>query len=129
MSKQRAKGTRVENQAVEVFQPWFRYCERRALRGKNDAGDLCGLPIPVEVKAGAGQLSDAMREAKAVAARFGVPGRYAAYVHARGKPPAEAYFVLPAAFGAEVLAAWDKHTPISPGEHDAIDALYEEGAA
>lgn len=103
---QRAKGTRVENQAVTVFAPLFRYCERRALRGKNDAGDLCGLPIPVEVKAGVGQLAEAMKESKAVATRLGTHG-YAAYVHARGKPPTEAYFVVPAWFGAELLAAWD----------------------
>lgn len=106
MSKQRAKGTRVENGAVTVFAPLFPYCERRALRGKNDACDLAGLPIPVECKAGVGQLSDAMREAKAAAGRLGTHG-YAAYVHARGKPATEAYFVVPAWFGAELLRAWD----------------------
>lgn len=107
MSKQRAKGTRTENAAVSVFAPLFGYCERRALRGKNDAGDLCGLPIPVEVKSGVGQLAEAMKEAKAVSAKYGTHG-YAAYVHARGKPASEAYFVVPAWFGAELLAAWDK---------------------
>lgn len=103
---QRAKGTRVENQAVTVFAALFPYCERRALRGKNDACDLAGLPIPIECKAGVAQISDAIKEAKAAATRLGIHG-YAAYIHARGKPANDAYFVVPAWFGAELLAAWD----------------------
>lgn len=111
MSRQRDKGTRVENHAVLVFRPWFRWCERRALRGRNDAGDLTGLPVVCEVKAGVAYIADAMREAKAAAARAGIPGRYCAYLDARGKPPEEDYLVFPAGFGAEVLAAWDRTQP------------------
>lgn len=107
VSKQRDKGTRVENHAVIVFSRWFPYCERRALRGRNDAGDLTGLPVVCEVKAGVRYISEAMSEAKKAAARLGIPGRYCAYLDAKGKPPDEDYVVFPAAFGAELLAAWD----------------------
>lgn len=107
MSRQRAKGTRAENGAVSVFATRFPYCERRALRGKNDGGDLAGLPIPVEVKANVADIAAAISEAKAAAARLGVHG-YAAVVHARGKPATEAYGVVHAWFLAELLDAWDK---------------------
>lgn len=106
MSRQRALGTKRENDAVSVFSRLFPYCERRALRGKNDAGDLAGLPIPVECKANVADIAAAIKEAKEAAGRLGVRG-YAAYVHARGKPAREAYGVVHAWFLAELLRVWD----------------------
>lgn len=106
MGKAKAKGTRAENGAVSVFAPVFPYCERRALRGKNDAGDLAGLPIPIEVKCSVAYLAEAMREAKAAAQKLGL-AEYGVICHARGKPPTEDYFVVPAWFGAQLLRAWD----------------------
>jgi hypothetical protein len=107
MGKGKAKGTRAENGVVAVFSPLFPYCERRALRGKNDAGDLCGLPIVVEVKCSIAYVAEAMKEAKAAAARQGQL-EYAVVCHARGKNPSEDYGVVPAWFLAELLHTWDK---------------------
>lgn len=106
----RRKGTTAENKAVQVFAPWFRYCERRALRGKNDGGDLAGLPIPVEVKCSSVYLVEAMGEAKRCAQRLKTHG-YAAYVPIRGRTPEEGITAFPAWFGAELLACWDSHQP------------------
>ena len=51
MSKQRAKGTWAEGQAVSFFGRWFNTAERRALHGINDKGDLVNVgPYVVSVK-------------------------------------------------------------------------------
>lgn len=107
MGKAKATGTRAENGAVAVFRQVFPYCERRALRGKNDAGDLAGVPIVIEVKCSVAYLAEAMREAKAAASKLG-QAEYGVVCHARGKPASEDYFVVPAWFGAQLLHAWDQ---------------------
>lgn len=107
MSKQKAKGTRYETACVTVFAPRFPTCERRALRGINDAGDLTGLPVVVECKAGIGMVSEAMVEARRAAIRLG-QRQYAAAIHARGKNPRDGYGVVPLWFLADLLWAWEQ---------------------
>lgn len=106
MSRNRSKGTRYENWAVLNFAPLFPYCERRALRGKNDAGDLCGLPVPVEVKCSSAYLADAVKEAKQAAVRVGALG-WMAYLHAVGKGREDDYCVTGPRFMAVLLRCWD----------------------
>lgn len=109
------RGTDAENGCVSVFARLFPACERRVQRGKNDAGDIAGLPCVVEVKCSIAYVADAMKEAKAAAGRLG-QAAYAGVCHARGKPATEDYFVAPAWFGAVLLRAWE----------DAGRPLYED---
>lgn len=109
MSKQRAKGTRFESAVVAVMAQRFPYVERRALRGKNDAGDLAGLPIPVECKnTRTLDLAGACREAETAAARLGAPGWAAVFKRPR-RNERDAYAVVPLWLFAEMLWAWDQH--------------------
>lgn len=52
MSKSRAKGTAAETRFAAYFRAHgFPLCERRALSGSNDRGDLSGIPgVMIEVK-------------------------------------------------------------------------------
>lgn len=107
MSRQRAKGTRFESAVVAVLAERFPYCERRALRGNQDAGDIAGLPIPIECKnTVALDLAGGCNEAAAAARRLGVAGWVAVFKR-RGHPDRRAYFVTSLEFGAELLDAWD----------------------
>lgn len=112
------RGSDAEKGCVPVFGRLFPFCERRAQRGKNDAGDLSGLPLVVEVKCNATYLTAAMREAKAAAARLG-QDFYAACCHIKGKPAREDAFAVPAWFGAVLLRCWD----------DAGRPMYDEEEA
>ena len=44
------KGTSAENQAVSWLRRWWSACERRALAGMLDKGDIAGTPYVVSVK-------------------------------------------------------------------------------
>lgn len=48
-NKPRAKGTSGENEIVTLLSRWFK-CERRALHGTKDTGDIAGTPYVVSVK-------------------------------------------------------------------------------
>lgn len=52
MSKSKQKGTAMERRVVEYLRDQgFIYAERRALEGKNDRGDISGIPgVVIEVK-------------------------------------------------------------------------------
>lgn len=112
MSRQRAKGTAFETAVCSVLAPWFPYCERRALRGANDGGDIAGLPIPIEVKnTKTIDLAGACTEAETAAQRLGVAGWAAVIKRPRRGDPREAYAVVPLWFFAELLHVWDHHQP------------------
>ena len=71
-------------------------CERRVTRGKNDAGDVAGIPSWVlELKATKQiDLASAQKEAKVEAENAAAP--YYASIHKkRNAPIADAYVVLP----------------------------------
>lgn len=107
MSKQRAKGTRFETAVCTVLAERFPYCERRALRGKNDGGDIAGLPIPIECKnTVAIDLAGGCTEAEKAAARLGLHGWAAVFKRPR-RNERDAYAVVPLWFFAELLDAWD----------------------
>lgn len=95
MSKAKATGTRFETAVANYLQEWFPHCERRALRGANDGGDLAGLPLTIECKATRTiDLAGALTEAKTAAARNG-DYYYAAVIKRRNHPVADAYAVVP----------------------------------
>jgi hypothetical protein len=51
MSKSKQKGTLAETAVVEFFKTFFPKVERRVLYGKNDKGDVAGVPnFAIEVK-------------------------------------------------------------------------------
>lgn len=50
MNKSKIKGTTAENQAVAWLARWWQACERRAVAGSKDRGDVAGTPFVVSVK-------------------------------------------------------------------------------
>jgi hypothetical protein len=51
MSKSKQKGTLAETAVVEFFKTFFPKVERRVLYGKNDKGDVAGVPnFAIEIK-------------------------------------------------------------------------------
>jgi hypothetical protein len=75
MTASKDKGTRFESSIVDLFRDTgWPHVERRALRGKNDGGDIAGLPgVVIECKAAArvdlsgwlGELAAEVANAKA----------------------------------------------------------------
>jgi hypothetical protein len=52
VSKSRAKGTAAESRFVDYLRAFYPWCERRALGGARDRGDVAGIPgVCIEVKA------------------------------------------------------------------------------
>lgn len=101
MSRSKATGTRFETAVVNYLKEWFPTCERRALRGANDGGDLANLPLTIECKATRTiDLAGALTEAKQAAARNG-DQYYAAIIKRRNHPTSQSYAVMP----LELLAA------------------------
>lgn len=97
MSASRQKGTAFETAVVRYLQDQgFGAAERRALSGKNDRGDVAGLPgWTLELKAEkAISLASYVDEARTEAVNAGTD-LYAAVVKRRGKGVSEAYVVLP----------------------------------
>lgn len=99
MSASRRKGTAFETAVVNFLrEAGYESAERRALNGRNDKGDVAGLPGWVlECKAEktidlAGYMGEACREAQNANATS-----YAAVVKRRGKGVSEAYVVMPLA--------------------------------
>src|SRR5450631_1434689 len=96
MSVNKRKGTTWESAVVAFLKAdGWENCERRALRGTLDAGDVAGLPnVALELKATRSlDLAGAMKEAKVEAGHAGAR-YYAAILKARGKPTSEAYAVV-----------------------------------
>ena len=52
MNKNKAKGTAAETAFVRWMTEQGYPCERRALNGKADRGDVAGLPFVIEIKSG-----------------------------------------------------------------------------
>lgn len=52
MNKNKAKGTAAETAFVRFMNEQGYPCERRALQGKADRGDVAGLPFTIEIKSG-----------------------------------------------------------------------------
>jgi hypothetical protein len=51
MSKSKQKGTLAETAVVDYLKQFWKHVERRALAGKNDKGDIAGVPnTTIEVK-------------------------------------------------------------------------------
>lgn len=95
MNPSKVKGTRFESAVAAYLCSTFPACERRALRGRFDGGDLAGLPATIECKATREiDLSAALNEAKRAAAHNG-DVIYAAVIKRRNHPVSEAYAVLP----------------------------------
>lgn len=107
MSRQRAKGTAFESAVVRVLAERFPHCERRALHGANDWGDLCGVPVVVECKnTRAIDLAGGCTEAEKAAARLG--SRWVAVFKRPRRNERHAYAVCSLEFMAELLWAWDQ---------------------
>jgi hypothetical protein len=80
MSAAKAKGTAAETAVVRFLQAnGYPHCERRALAGAQDRGDVAGIPgIVIEVKAAArlelaGWVDEAVKEALRPDGQFEVP--------------------------------------------------------
>ena len=108
MSAAKAKGTRAERQVAEYLQEsGWPYTERRAMAGRNDHGDISGLPgVVIEVKAAA-RMELAMWLGEAHAERV-APADIALVWHKRrGKgSPADWYVTMDGATAVELLRAW-----------------------
>jgi len=103
VSYAKAKGTRFETAVVNYLREWFPTCERRALRGNQDGGDIANLPLTVECKATREiDLAGAVKEAAAAAFRNG-DAYYAAVIKRRSHSIADAYAVLPLKILAAIL--------------------------
>jgi hypothetical protein len=88
-------GTRFASQLVEALRAVWPRAERRAQRGRYDAGDVAGTPWTIEAKATrAIDLSGAMDEAKAEAKNAGTD-LYCAIIKRRNHSIADAYVVIP----------------------------------
>lgn len=113
MSASRQKGTSFETAVVRWLQDHgFPNVERRALRGKRDAGDIAGLPGWVlECKATkvidlAGACDEARREsllASAWPVENIVPPMWSVVVKRRNRNVSDAYVVMPLYQFTEVL--------------------------
>lgn len=104
MSRNKAVGTRKETEVVDYLRTnGHPYVERRANRGKNDAGDIAGLPgWAVEVKrCNRLELGEWAKEAEREAKNAGV--RWWAVVHhRRSKNVADSYVTMPLSVFAEI---------------------------
>lgn len=107
MSTSRRKGTTFETAVVNhLKEQGLAAAERRALSGKNDRGDIAGVPDwTLECKAEkaislAGYVDEAAIEARNAGTRW-----YAAIVKRRGKGVSSAYVVMPLQVFVEFLSA------------------------
>lgn len=104
MNPSKVKGTRFETDVVRYLQAFFPLCERRALRGHADGGDLAGLPLTVECKATRDiNLSGALNEAERAAANNG-DTFYCAVIKRRMHGVGDAYAVMPLHLLARLLS-------------------------
>jgi hypothetical protein len=96
MSAARRKGTAWESAVCAyLVAHGFPYAERRALRGRNDAGDISGVVSTVVECKATKELCfpEAVDEAKAAAARVGAT-RWVAVVKRRNRGVERAYAVM-----------------------------------
>lgn len=122
MSASRDKGTKWETAVVGYLREHgFPFVERRAMRGRNDGGDIAGLVGWVlecknEARASFGAyLTETERSASNVRAPW-----FAAIVKRRGKPVGDAYVVLPLRVLADVLRDLpiDKRARLDPDSQE-----------
>lgn len=101
----KAKGSLFERQVCEYLSTHgLPYAERRALRGINDGGDICGVVgWSLEAKACKGFTpGEWMDEATRQAANARAP-RYAFIAKRRRRPIADAFVVMPLSVFAELV--------------------------
>lgn len=115
MNPAKARGTAWESDVVKyvVASGHYPYCERRALRGARDTGDIAGLPIVVECKSCKSiSLGTWVAEAEAEARNADLPRHWWAVWHKRrGRAsPGDAYVTISGELFVELLMAWD-HAP------------------
>lgn len=96
MNPSKIKGTRFETAVATYLCSTFPTCERRALRGRLDGGDLAGLPATIECKNTKGyDPAGALDEARRAAANNG-DVIYAAVIKRKGVADVgESIVVLP----------------------------------
>jgi hypothetical protein len=111
MSVNKRKGTAWESAVVAFLQgDGWENCERRALRGTLDAGDIAGLPgVVLECKAtGVMQMGAAVAEAekeqKNAKARW-----HAVVFKRRQKPAGDAYVITSLSEYSEMLQILEAH--------------------
>jgi Holliday junction resolvase len=105
MSKSKQKGTLFEREVAEFLQSTGHpLVERRTLSGKNDRGDLAGIPNwTLELKATKElDLAGAVDEARVEAVNANTLW-YAAIVKRRRRSIGEAYVVLPLALFTKLI--------------------------
>jgi Holliday junction resolvase len=111
------KGTLFEREVAEFLQSTGHpLVERRTLSGKNDRGDLSGIPSwTFELKSTKElDLAGAVDEARVEAINAGTLW-YAAIVKRRRRSIGEAYFVMPLALATRLLGAVSQNlTPAIP---------------
>lgn len=98
------KGTAFETAVVRYLCEQGLPCERRALRGVRDGGDIAGLPLTIECKNTKQiDLAGALLEAQTAAAHNGDPLYAAVFKRPRRHDVADAYVVLPLHLFATML--------------------------
>ena len=106
----KAKGTSFESACVDYFRAnGYPNCERRALAGALDKGDLTGIPVVVECKnVKAINLAAFVDEAVVEATNAGAPLGIAV-IKRRGRSDAgEAYAVMRLSDAVELIRGWDQ---------------------
>lgn len=125
MSASKKKGTAWETAVVE----WFRahghpYCERRALNGNRDRGDIALPGVVLELKNTSRlELAAAVDEARAEAVNAGVD-IYAAVIKRRGKgDPGDAYVVTDLRTFNRLLSDEDVEAAFAHNERTLTEAI------
>lgn len=106
MNRPKRTGTRFESVVATYLLPHFPRVERRALRGRNDAGDLVGLdPWIPELKAERDlDPTTALKEAERAARRHG--GWPVAILKRRSQPTGRALVVMTLDTWLEARKGW-----------------------
>lgn len=105
MSKAKAKGTAWERRLVDYLNlNGFPFAERRVTEGKNDRGDVAGVPFVIEAKnCRAVDLSGWCDEAAKEARTAGMGHRWAVVFPRRSHVTAKAYAVISLELLAELM--------------------------
>lgn len=110
MSKERQKGTAAETAVCRYIaeHPAFPHVERRAMSGRNDRGDVAGIPgLVIEIKATREiDLGTGMREAE-TEARNAKCTAFALVNKRRMRPVADWYATVPLWLFLEMWAAYE----------------------
>ena len=128
MSRNRAKGTRLETEFVDFAQAHgFPHARRMAAAGALDQGDVAladGVPVTIEVKNHIQMdLATWMKEAQKESVNAGTY-RYVVAHNRRGAPTRENYATVPWWFLLELLQAFQTQTApkpmVAPGQFESL---------